>query len=295
MTTIARTQSTAEIEDRRQGARRLRRGLGYALVYSLLILASIFMLVPFAFALTGSLKPEPEVFAVPIRWLPSAPQWQNYILPWQKNFGRYFLNSAIVSLVQTFSPLLLCSLAGYSLAKFNYPGRNLIFLFILSTIMLPIQVTLVPTFLIVKELGWVNTYAGLIVPGLATTFGTFLMRQFFLALPSEYIDAARIDGASEPRIFWTIMLPMCRPALSALAIFSFTGSWNSFLWPLVVVNQDEMRTIPLGIVFYVGEQRAPEYGQLLAVAVIATLPVLALFLIMQREFIKGAAISGLKG
>lgn len=295
MTTIARTQSTAEIEDRRQGARRLRRGLGYALVYSLLILASIFMLVPFAFALTGSLKPEPEVFAVPIRWLPSAPQWQNYILPWQKNFGRYFLNSAIVSLVQTFAPLLLCSLAGYSLAKFNYPGRNLIFLFILSTIMLPIQVTLVPTFLIVKELGWVNTYAGLIVPGLATTFGTFLMRQFFLALPSEYIDAARIDGASEPRIFWTIMLPMCRPALSALAIFSFTGSWNSFLWPLVVVNQDEMRTIPLGIVFYVGEQRAPEYGQLLAVAVIATLPVLALFLIMQREFIKGAAISGLKG
>jgi multiple sugar transport system permease protein len=121
------------------------------------------------------------------------------------------------------------------------------------------------------------------------------MRQFFLSIPSEYIDAARIDGAAEVRIFWQIMLPMCRPALSALAVFSFTGSWNSFLWPLVVVNQDEMRTIPLGIVFYIGEQRAPEYGQLLAVAVLATLPVLALFLIMQREFIRGAAMSGLKG
>jgi multiple sugar transport system permease protein len=279
----------------RSGSFRIQRALGYAVLYAVLIAFSIFMLVPFVFALLGSLKPEPEVFAVPIRWLPSEPQWQNYVLPFQKNVGRYFVNSLIVSGIQTFSPLLLCSMAGYSLAKFSYPGRTLAFVFILSTIMLPIQVTLVPTFLIIKELGWVNTYAGLIVPGLATTFGTFLMRQFFLSVPSEYMDAARIDGASEPRIFWTIMLPMCRPALSALAIFSFTGSWNSFLWPLVVVNQDEMRTIPLGIVFYIGEQRAPEYGQLLAVAVLASLPVLALFLAMQREFIRGAAISGLKG
>jgi multiple sugar transport system permease protein len=276
--------------------RLLRRALGYGALYAVLLTFAAFMLVPFAFALTGSLKPEPEVFAVPIRWLPSAPQWQNYLLPFQTaNFGRYFLNSALVALVLTLSPLLLCSMAGYSLAKFSYPGRTLIFLFILSTIMLPTQVTLVPLFVIVKELGWVNSYAGLIVPGLATTFGTFLMRQFFLSVPSEYMDAARIDGASEPRIFWSIMLPMCRPALSALAIFSFTGAWNSFLWPLVIVNQDELRTVPLGIVFYMGEQRAPQYGQLLAVAVIATLPVLLLFLLMQREFIKGAAMSGLKG
>ncbi|MCC6420705.1 MAG: carbohydrate ABC transporter permease [Gemmataceae bacterium] len=268
---------------------------GYAALYGVLVVFSIFMLVPMAFAVVGSLKPEAEIFTVPIRWWTSSPQWQNYILPFQKNIGRYFLNSMIVSLAQTFAPMLLCSMAGYSLAKFQYPGRNLVFLFILSTIMLPIQVTLVPTYLIIKELGWVNTYAGLIGPGLATTFGTFLMRQFFLSLPSEYMDAARIDGASEPRIFWTIMMPMCRPALSALGIFSFTGSWNSFLWPLVVVNQDEMRTIPLGIVFYMGEQRAPEYGQLLAVSVIATIPVLVLFLILQREFIKGAAMSGIKG
>jgi multiple sugar transport system permease protein len=281
----------------RAGKRRpsLLKMAGYTLLYGVLILFSIFMLVPMAFAVVGSLKPEAEIFTVPIQWIPSSPQWQNYVLPFQKNIGRYFVNSMIVSLVQTFSPMLLCSLAGYSLAKFNYPGRNLVFLFILSTIMLPIQVTLVPTFLIIKELGWVNTYAGLIVPGLATTFGTFLMRQFFLSLPSEYMDAARIDGASEPRIFWTIMLPMCRPALSALGIFSFTGSWNSFLWPLVVVNQDEMRTVPLGIVFYMGEQRVPEYGQLLAVSVIATLPVLLLFMILQREFIRGAALSGIKG
>jgi multiple sugar transport system permease protein len=297
MSTLDRADAIRE-RSRDAAARATRPGrlLGYALLYALLAVFSLFMLLPFAFALTGSLKPEPEVFAVPIRWLPSSPQWQNYALPFlTSSFGRYFLNSAIVALVQTFSPLLLCSLAGYSLAKFQYPGRTLIFVFILSTIMLPTQVTLVPLFLIIKELGWVNTYAGLIAPGLATTFGTFLMRQFFLSTPSEYMDAARIDGASEPRIFWTIMLPLCRPALSALAIFSFTGAWNSFLWPLVVVNQDELRTVPLGIVFYIGEQRAPQYGQLLAVAVIATLPVLLLFLVMQREFIRGAAMSGLKG
>ena len=274
---------------------RAQRRVGYVALYAVLVIFSLFMLVPFAFALSGSLKPELEIFAIPMRWIPSDFQWQNYLLPFQQaNFGRYFLNSAIVSVAQTFAPLLLCSMAGYSLAKFSYPGRTLIFMFILSTIMLPLQVTVVPLFLIIKELGWVNTYAGLIVPGLVSTFGTFLMRQFFLSVPSEYMDAARIDGASEPRIFWSIMLPMCRPALSALAIFSFTGSWNSFLWPLVIVNQDAMRTIPLGIVFYIGEQRAPQYGQLLAVAIIATLPVLVLFLVMQRAFIQGAAVSGLK-
>lgn len=278
-----------------RGVRHVRRRVGHAALYAILAIFSLFMLLPFAFELVGSLKPELEIFAVPMRWIPSAFQWQNYLLPFQQaNFGRYFLNSAIVALVQTLAPLLLCSMAGYSLAKFDYPGRTLIFLFILSTIMLPLQVTIVPLFLIIKELGWVNTYAGLIVPGLVSTFGTFLMRQFFLSVPSEYMDAARIDGASEPRIFWSIMLPMCRPALSALAIFSFTGSWNSFLWPLVIVNQDAMRTMPLGIVFYIGEQRAPQYGQLLAVAIIATLPVLALFLVMQRAFIQGAAASGLK-
>jgi ABC-type glycerol-3-phosphate transport system permease component len=291
MTTVVRLSMTPSMKRRVP----IARMVGYVLLYSALILFSAFMLVPMVFAILGSLKPENEIFTVPIRWLPSSPQWQNYILPFQKNIGRYFINSMIVSLVQTISPLILCSMAGYSLAKFNYPGRNLVFLFILSTIMLPIQVTLVPTFLIIKELGWVNTYAGLIVPGLATTFGTFLMRQFFLSLPSEYMDAARIDGASEPRIFWSIMIPMCRPALSALGIFSFTASWNSFLWPLVVVNQDEMRTVPLGMVFYMGEQRAPEYGQLLAVSVIATIPVLLLFMILQRELIRGAAMSGLKG
>jgi multiple sugar transport system permease protein len=274
---------------------RVRRRIGYTALYAILAIFSLFMLLPFAFALTGSLKPEIEIFAIPMNWLPSVFQWRNYLLPFQQaNFGRYFLNSAIVALVQTLAPLLLCSLAGYSLAKFEYPGRTLIFLFILSTIMLPLQVTIVPLFIIVKQLGWVNSYAGLIIPGLVSTFGTFLMRQFFLSVPSEYMDAARIDGASEPRIFWSVMLPMCRPALSALAIFSFTGSWNSFLWPLVVINQDAMRTMPLGIVFYIGEQRAPQYGQLLAVAIIATLPVLVLFLAMQRAFIQGATVSGLK-
>ena len=274
---------------------RVGRVVAYAALYAVLGLGAAFMLVPFAYALSGSLTPERELFAAPIRWIPSSPQWRNYVLPFERSYARYFLNSAVVSLAQTLSPLFLCSMAGYSLAKFSYPGRTIAFVFILSTIMLPLQVTLIPAFLIVKQLGWLNSYLGLIVPGLATTFGTFLMRQFFLGIPSEYLDAARIDGASEPAIYWRIMLPMIRPALAALAIFSFTGSWNSFLWPLVIVNDDQMRTIPLGIVYYFGQNRVPEYGQLLAVSLLATLPVLAVFVIMQRDILKGAALSGLKG
>ena len=291
-------QTARSVEVARTRSRRERspwKIVGFVALYVLVSVGAIVMLVPFLYALSGSLTPERELFITPIHWIPTQPQWQNYILPFQNNYARYFLNSAIVSFIQTVSPLLLCSLAGYSLAKFNYPGRTFVFVFILSTIMLPLQVTLIPAFLIVKQFGWVNTYAGLVVPGLATTFGTFLMRQFFLGVPSEYIDAARIDGASEPAIYWRIMIPMIRAPLGALAIFSFTGSWNSFLWPLVIINDDQMRTIPLGIVFYFGATRVPEYGQLLAVSLLATLPVLAVFLVMQREFMKGAALSGLKG
>lgn len=285
----AAARSRATVRGRRA------RSVGYIALYAVVLVVAVGMLVPFVYALAGSLTPEPQLFTVPIVWLPQSPQWQNYIEPFRHSYTRYFANSVIVAVVQTCSPLILCSMAGYSLAKFSYPGRTLAFLFILSTIMLPLQVTLIPTFLIVKQLGWLDSYAGLIVPGLATTFGTFLMRQFFLGVPSEYVDAARIDGATEPAIYWRIMIPMVRPALAALAIFSFTGSWNSFLWPLVIINNDQMRTLPLGIIFFFGSSRVPHYGQLLAVSLLATLPVLILFLVMQRDLLKGAALSGLKG
>ena len=296
-TVVEMSASRTESITRARAAERagLGRSVGIIVLYLVLVLGAAFMLIPFIYSLSGSLTPERDLFTVPITWIPASPQWQNYVLPFRQSYARYFLNSAIVSVIQTFSPLLLCSMAGYSLAKFSYPGRTIAFVFILSTIMLPLQVTLIPAFLIVKQLGWLNSFAGLIVPGLATTFGTFLMRQFFLGIPTEYLDAARIDGASEPTIYWRVMLPMIRPALAALAIFSFTGSWNSFLWPLVIVNDDQMRTIPLGIVFYFGANRVPEYGQLLAVSLLATLPVLVIFILMQREFIKGAALSGIKG
>lgn len=264
--------------------------------YLVLGIVTVVMVVPLLMALDNSFKPESEIFAVPFRIIPSRFAWQNYVLPFQQaNFGRYFVNSLIVAVTQTLGALLFCSMAGYSLAKFHYPGRTVLFFFILSTIMIPVQVTLVPLYLVVKDFGWVNTYAGLIVPGLATTFGTFLMRQFFMSVPSDYMDAGRIDGAGEFRIFWQVMLPMCRPALSALAILSFTGSWSSFLWPLVVATNDPMRTVPLGILFFLSAERAPAYGQLMAVAVIATAPVFVLFLIMQRQFTRGAMLAGLKG
>lgn len=275
---------------------RVKRYTSLGVRYLILGIVAIVMIVPLLMALDNSLKPDSEIFAVPFRVFPSHIVWKNYVVPFQQdNFGRYFINSLIMAATQTAGALLFCSMAGYSLAKFNYPGRNVLFFFILSTIMIPIQVTLVPLYLVVKDLGWVNTYQGLIVPGLATTFGTFLMRQFFMTVPNDYMDAGRIDGAGEFRIFWGVMLPMCRPALSALAILSFTGSWSSFLWPLVVATNDTMRTVPLGILYFLGAQRAPAYGQLMAVAVIATFPVFVLFLVMQRQFTRGAMLAGLKG
>jgi multiple sugar transport system permease protein len=270
------------------------RMVGYALLYGVLILFSAFMLIPMAFAVLGSLKPEAEIFTVPIQWLPSSPQWQNYVLPFQKNIGRYFVNSMIVSLVQTFSPMILCSMAGYSLATFNYPGRNLVFLFILSTIMLPIQVTLVPTFLIIKELGWVNTYAGLIVPGLATTFGTFLMRQFFLSLPRELEEAARLDGCSPYGVFWRIVLPLAKPALATLSVFTLLSSWNDLIWPLIAISNHNNYTLQLGLAEFLGTRRT-QWSLLMAGNVVATMPLIGFFLVAQKQFVATMTFSGLKG
>lgn len=273
----------------------LLKQLPYFMMHGLLILLAAAFLLPYAFALSGSLKREIDIFAVPIKWIPAVPEWHNYVVPFTKGFQWYFTNSLLVACIDTISPLILCSLAGYSLAKFHYPGRQLVFLFILSTIMLPSQVLLIPTFIIIRQLNWVDTFMGLIVPNLASTIGVFLMRQFLQGIPDEYIDAARIDGASEIGIFARIIVPMSRPALSALAIFSFTGAWNSFLWPLIIVSSDKLRTIPLGIVRFLGEERVPAFGPLLAAAMTATLPVWIVFVIMQKEFIRGAVMSGIKG
>lgn len=263
--------------------------------YAVLVLVTFLTLFPLVWAFLSSLKPSTEVFTIPFELWPRSIHPENYVLPFgRKPLGMYFVNSLITALVVTASTVLFSCLAGYSLGKFRYPGRDLIFVFFLCTLMLPLQVIVVPLFITMKQLGWVNTYQGLIAPSLMSGFGIFLMRQFIMSIPDDFIDAARVDGANEPNIFVRIILPMAGSPASALAILTFIGNWNDFFWPLIVVTRDALRTIPVGLVSFLGEYSS-EYNQMLAVAMMAIAPLLLLFIVMQRRFIEGIALSGLKG
>lgn len=274
--------------------RKIFRLINGILVYGILILGMAAILFPLLWALASSLKANTEIFVIPMQWIPKKLHWENYIMPFQeKSFTRYFANSFFAAFTTMFLSLFVSSLAGYSLAKYNYFGKNYVFLGILSTMMLPVQVILVPLYLVVRNLGWLDSYAGLIIPQAITAFGIFLMRQHILTIPDDYIDAARIDGSSEFGIYWRVILPMSKSALSALAIFSFLGSWDSFLWPLVVVTKNNMRTLPLGISLFFTEYSSV-YNQALAVAITIMIPVLIVFILMEKQFVEGLTRSGLK-
>jgi len=262
--------------------------------YPLLILIALIGLLPYYWMVSSSVKTPANMFAVPPQWIPHPINWRAYGEAWRaQDFTRYFLNSALVSVAITAGNLLLASLAGYSLSKFRYAGRGVLFLLILSTMMLPLEVTMVPLFLIVKKLDWPNTYAGLIVPFLVEGFGVFLMRQYLQSIPNELIEAARIDGASEFRIYAQIVMPLCKPALAALGVFTFREAWDMYIWPLIIVTKDSLRTLPLGISLFMSSF-GTAWDQLMAVAAIGTLPMILLFFFLQRSFIQGIAISGLK-
>ena len=264
------------------------------LTYPLLILIALIGLLPYYWMVSSSVKTAANMFAVPPQWIPNPINWRAYTEAWRaQDFTRYFLNSALVSVAITAGNLLLASLAGYSLCKFRYAGRGVLFLLILSTMMLPLEVTMVPLFLIVKKLDWPNTYAGLIVPFLVEGFGVFLMRQYLQSIPNELIEAARIDGASELRIYAQIVMPLCKPALAALGVFTFREAWDMYIWPLIIVTKDSLRTLPLGISLFMSSF-GTAWDQLMAVAAIGTLPMVLLFFFLQRSFIQGIAISGLK-
>lgn len=269
--------------------------IGTILIYIVLIAGAIVILTPFAYMLSTSLKNVNDVFEVPIRWIPRHFMWSNFSDGWnQQPFGRYFFNSLFVATCVTILNIFTCSLAGYSFAKFRYFGKNVFFAFVLATLMIPYVSMVVPLFLIVKDLGWVDSYVGLIIPAGTSAFGIFLMRQHMLSIPDELLSAARIDGAGELRIYWQIVLPLSRTALSTLAIFIFTWNWDSFLWPLLVVQSDSLRTLPLGIATFESSY-STNYPQLMAVAFLAMLPILALFLVLQRNFMEALTLSGVKG
>lgn len=253
------------------------------------------MLLPFYWMVVSSLKEPAAIFRIPLEWWPNPPRWSNYAETLgQVPFARYFLNSIIVGGTTTLSTVFLSSLAGYGFAKFDFRGRHLLFFAILSTMMIPFQVIMVPLYLIVRQFGWLNSYAGLIVPGLMTAFGVFMMRQYIVTLPDELFNAARIDGDSEFGIFLHVVLPQIKPAMAALAIFQFMDSWNNLLWPLIVVTRDELRTVALGLTQF-QTVYGTSYHLLMAACVLASLPVLALFAALQRRFVEGIAMTGLKG
>ena len=255
----------------------------------------VVMVTPFVWMILSSLKPEAEIRMSPPTWWPQTFTLANFHeLFTRLNFPQFFTNSAVVAIAVTVGNLVFCSMLGYAFAKIDFWGRDWLFRIVLGTLMVPGVVLLVPLFVLVSKLGMVNTYAGLILPFIAGPFGAFLMRQFISALPDELIDAARVDGASEWRIFWRIIVPLCRPALATLGILTFLASWNNFLWPLVVASSEDKYTLPVALALYTRGQNQIHYGLLIAGAVVVVLPVLLVFFVLQKHIIAGVATTGLK-
>lgn len=269
--------------------------IGRLLVYLGIYGLAATMLVPFLWMLSTSLKQEAEVFNWPPRLLPWPPRWENYPAAWAiAPFGRYFFNTAFIAVTVTGVSLTLNSLAAYAFARLRFPGRDALFMLLLATMMIPFQVTMIPTFLVLKQLGWLDSYLGLMVPGFAGAFGIFMLRQFMLSLPEDLLDAARIDGGSEFVVYRRIVLPLCKPALATLATFTFMGAWNDFILPLIVVKSDEMRTLTLAVAALSAGLYVMDWPLMMAAATFVILPVLLVFLAAQRFFTRSIALGGLK-
>lgn len=266
------------------------------LIYHIiLILGAIVMVMPFLWMITTSLKTLPESMRVPPTLLPTEWKFENYASVFNKiDFIRYYMNTIWMTVGRTIGQLVLCSLAAYGFARLRFPGKEIIFLGILSVLMVPSQVVMIPSFVLMRELGWIDTFYALIIPGIFSAFGTFLLRQFFMSLPKDLDEAAKIDGASLFGIYWRIYLPLSKAALVSLAIFTMLASWNDLLWPLIMTSSEEMRVLTIGISSFQG-QYATDYTLLMAGALMATAPMILLFIFFQRYFIEGIALSGIKG
>ena len=276
----------------RVGRGRLGRP-GRIVVWTLLFLGGAMMVMPFVYMLSTSLKQNVEVYQLSL--LPRVPTLANYRrLAAASGFPRWFLNSLVIAVLTTLSVLFFDSLVGYTLAKFRFRGRRLVFLAILSTLMIPTEMLVLPWYVMSKNLGWLDTYWGIMFPGMMTGFGTFLMKQFFESVPDELLEAARVDGLGEFGIWWRIAMPLVGPALSALAIFTFLGNWTAFLWPLISTTKRELYTLPVGLASFSGEFQT-EWEMVMTGASVATLPMLLVFIALQKYIVRGVMLTGLKG
>lgn len=285
-----------------RGVRR-QRMVGRALLYLIAIGASILFMIPFVWTVFSSLKTPSELYMFPPKWLPAEPRFSNYAEVFNvAPYARWLWNSVFVAVVGTFGSVLSAALVGYSFARFRYPGRDLIFMLTLSTLMLPIEVTLIPLYLLFNKIGWLDSYLPLIVPGYfgGGAFLIFLMRQFFMTIPVDLDEAARIDGAGYLRIFWRIILPLSVPALATAAIITFIADWNAFLFPYIILNTKEKFTVGIGIKYFQTiasniDSMEPRENLLMAAGIMMTAPIILLFFTAQRYFVKGIVMSGIKG
>jgi len=267
--------------------------MGNYIRWALLFLGGIAMVMPLAYMISTSLKWPHEVYNLQL--IPNEPTIENYTFVLEDGrFYWWFLNSVIIATVTTICNVLFDSLVGYTLCKFKFPGRYIIFIAILSTLMIPTEMLVIPWYLMSQQFGWLDTYWGIMFPGLMTAFGTFLMKQFFETVPDDFIEAARIDGLNELQIWWTVAMPLVKPALAALAIFVFLGNWTAFIWPLIVTNSVEMYTLPVGLSSF-GDEADVQWELIMTGAAISTIPTLIVFLIFQRFIIRGVVMAGLKG
>jgi multiple sugar transport system permease protein len=276
--------------------KRMRDLFRHVLTHVVLLPAAFIFLLPFLWMLSTSLKTDAQLYAYPPVWIPNPIKWSNYsetvvFIP----FFLYLRNTLIIAVASTIGAMISCSLVAYSLSRINWPGRQFLLILTIATLMLPFQVTLIPLFIVFKNLGWVGDFRPLIVP---TFFGNayyiFLLRQFFMTIPTDLSDAARVDGASEYRIFWSVMLPLVKPALATVAIFEFIRQWRDFLYPLIYLNDQRLYTLSLGLQQYSSEH-GREWGLLMAASVLITLPIITLFFFTQKTFVQGITLTGIKG
>jgi multiple sugar transport system permease protein len=266
---------------------------GRIVIWTVLFIGGVLMVTPLLFMFSTSLKTAGQVYD--LRLIPEAPTLANYVqVLTEGRFARWFLNSTLVAVTVTLSNVFFDSLVGYTLAKFRFRGRQFVFIAILSTLMIPTEMLVIPWYLMSANFGWLDTYWGIMFPGMMTAFGTFLMKQFFETVPDDFIEAARIDGLNEFAIWWRVAMPLVTPALSALAIFTFLGNWTAFFWPLIVTTSSELYTLPIGLTSFAVEQ-AIQWEMIMTGAALATIPTLLVFLVLQRYIVRGVMLAGLKG
>jgi len=273
----------------------IEKKIGTTVAYLVLATLSIVMIFPFFWMLMSSFKDASQIFTP--RIVPEHPTIDNYVkilFTGNSKFPQWFINSAIVAVCTTTSVLFFDSLLGYTLAKFVFPGKKIIFLLIISTLMIPTEMLVIPWYALTRAMKWGNTYWGIMFPGMISAFGVFLMRQFMTTIPNDLIDAARIDGMGELNIFTRIVLPLVSPALATLAIFNFIGNWNAFLWPLIVASKPRMFTLPVGLANFSGEAGS-DWHLIMTGATVSMLPLIIIFLIFQKQIVRGIAMTGLKG